>query len=818
MEGKMKKFGVLLLLISSFFSLNSVTLSQISLTGSGTYSQNFNTLADTGSSSILPNGWYLFESGSAADSEYVAGNGGSNSGDTYSFGSTDSNSTERALGGIRAGSLIPAFGANFINNTGNTISLLHISYTGEQWRVGATNRTEADRLDFQYSLTAASLSDTGWIDIDQLDLLSPVLNTSSGAKDGNISENRTGITYPITGLTIPDGNEFWIKWSDADISGFDDGLAIDDFGIDLTAPSVTFSITPASLNFSSVGIGNSSTLPVTVENMGSSDNLEITGAVSSNSVFTFLPNTFPVTIPPGNSQVFNVTFTPTSEGPENGTIDFTHNAPGSPTSLSLSGTGQAPTQGGILEFKTSVRGLLDGTEDNADTLVLSNYSGQPLKALQFNLLIGNTNGGLILRSVSRGAAVSTGQFNFSYEIYPGDFLPDGSSIDTVRVIILGNDANAIPPDTSSQEIMKFSYDVVSISGVSVQTFNAISEVTGATSSPVNDANITAGPDETINIFNGTLEGLLGDVNLDDQINILDILLMIDYILERVEFNSNQFLNGDISPWATGAPLPTRDGVIDVLDLAVLQNIVLTGAYPNGALYKKSTTPSVFPTNEMSKLSPGMDAKLTFYLTGDGIAIGLESLKKVKGVQIELDELSSLIPQNTPMTSIFDQAVYYQDDSFLRMLSYDGQSVPLKAGEYLLASIPFTLINPEDIVVDNIIVAGEDNESIQMVETEVRYQSPDIPLDYMLTQNFPNPFNPATLLKFSVPKDEFVTIKVYDMIGQEITTLFSGDVKAGIYSLTWDGLDHNGKQVSSGSYIYRMTAGEFVQSKKMLYIK
>ena len=106
----------------------------------------------------------------------------------------------------------------------------------------------------------------------------------------------------------------------------------------------------------------------------------------------------------------------------------------------------------------------------------------------------------------------------------------------------------------------------------------------------------------------------------------------------------------------------------------------------------------------------------------------------------------------------------------------------------------------------------------MVETEVRYQSPDIPLDYMLTQNFPNPFNPATLLKFSVPKDEFVTIKVYDMIGQEITTLFSGNVKAGIYSLTWDGLDHNGKRVSSGSYIYRMTAGEFVQSKKMLYIK
>jgi flagellar hook assembly protein FlgD len=57
-----------------------------------------------------------------------------------------------------------------------------------------------------------------------------------------------------------------------------------------------------------------------------------------------------------------------------------------------------------------------------------------------------------------------------------------------------------------------------------------------------------------------------------------------------------------------------------------------------------------------------------------------------------------------------------------------------------------------------------------------------------------------------------------MLGQEVTTLFSGITKAGRYTLNWDGTDGNGKQASSGSYIYRMSAGEFIKSKKMILIK
>src|SRR5690606_35737419 len=111
-------------------------------------------------------------------------------------------------------------------------------------------------------------------------------------------------------------------------------------------------------------------------------------------------------------------------GLKTGTIDFTHNAPGSPSSLSLSGIGQSPSSGGVLKFITDVRNLLDGTQDNKDTIVLSGHTSSPVKALQFKVLIGKTNGGLILRSVSRGSAVPVSDFNFSYEISSGNTLPE----------------------------------------------------------------------------------------------------------------------------------------------------------------------------------------------------------------------------------------------------------------------------------------------------------------------------------------------------------------------------------------------------------
>ncbi|HKZ84769.1 MAG TPA: ExeM/NucH family extracellular endonuclease [Anaerolineae bacterium] len=202
----------------------------ISLTTLGSpYTQDFNTLASSGTSSTTPLGWAFSETGTNANTTYTAGTGSSNTGDTYSFGATSS--SERAFGGLLSGSLNPTIGASFTNNTGSTISSLAISYTGEMWRAGVANRGAADRLDFQLSTNATSLSTGTWVDHDNLDFNSPNINTTAGALNGNSAGNQTSITFTITGLSIPNGSSFWIRWTDFNISLADDGLAVDDFSL-----------------------------------------------------------------------------------------------------------------------------------------------------------------------------------------------------------------------------------------------------------------------------------------------------------------------------------------------------------------------------------------------------------------------------------------------------------------------------------------------------------------------------------------------------------------------------------------------------------
>jgi hypothetical protein len=195
------------------------------------YTQNFDTLSNvaggTTNNLVIP-GWAMTESGGGArdNEQYAVDTGASTTGDTYSYGAAGS--TDRALGGLRSGTLIPVFGAAFTNNTGSTITSMLISYFGEQWRVGTANR--ADRLDFQYSLNATDLVTGTWTDVDLLDFNAPTSDTT-GAKDGNAAGNRTSISSTIASLSILNGSTFWIRWNDFDATGADDGLAVDDFSI-----------------------------------------------------------------------------------------------------------------------------------------------------------------------------------------------------------------------------------------------------------------------------------------------------------------------------------------------------------------------------------------------------------------------------------------------------------------------------------------------------------------------------------------------------------------------------------------------------------
>ncbi len=221
---------------------------QVSITAANTaFTQNFNTLkATAGTAATLPTGWKLLETGTNANTTYSSDAGTTATGNTYSYGT--GTTTERALGTLLSGTLLSKLGVQLKNSTGQTITSITISYTGEEWRCGTAGR--ADQLDFQYSQSATSLSTGTWIDANSLDFLSPA-TTTIGAKDGNAVANKTLKTATITGLSIAANGLFWLRWVDFDASGSDDGLAIDDFSItlnggDLTAPLVA-SLNPTNI-------------------------------------------------------------------------------------------------------------------------------------------------------------------------------------------------------------------------------------------------------------------------------------------------------------------------------------------------------------------------------------------------------------------------------------------------------------------------------------------------------------------------------------------------------------------------------------------
>ena len=98
-------------------------------------------------------------------------------------------------------------------------------------------------------------------------------------------------------------------------------------------------------------------------------------------------------------------------------------------------------------------------------------------------------------------------------------------------------------------------------------------------------------------------------------------------------------------------------------------------------------------------------------------------------------------------------------------------------------------------------------------TGVKPVSGNIPVYYELLQNYPNPFNPSTTIRFSLPKSDFVSLKVYDVLGNEVVTLVSENLNANTYEVSWEA---NG--LASGVYFYKLVSGDFVDVKKMILVK
>jgi hypothetical protein len=170
----------------------------------------------------------------------------------------------------------------------------------------------------------------------------------------------------------------------------------------------------------------------------------------------------------------------------------------------------------------------------------------------------------------------------------------------------------------------------------------------------------------------------------------------------------------------------------------------------------------------------------------------------------INKFDEIIQQNPNS----EEAVYAEIDIITTALNIDTTNPGLGklGGKYLVKGTSDYLTKLNDILQSKFGVNSEEGKQI-------------IPTEYSLYQNYPNPFNPTTTIKFDIPDvgtglaQSNVTLKVYDILGKEIATLVNEDKSAGVYEISFDA-----STLASGVYIYKLQAGDFVNSKKMILLK
>jgi hypothetical protein len=155
----------------------------------------------------------------------------------------------------------------------------------------------------------------------------------------------------------------------------------------------------------------------------------------------------------------------------------------------------------------------------------------------------------------------------------------------------------------------------------------------------------------------------------------------------------------------------------------------------------------------------------------------------------------------------------QDTAFMRTVTdYDGYYVLNVTDKLWNYTITTAQLPPFYMPYSINAHPGQTNADFNFTFTDVKDASP-IPAQYSLEQNYPNPFNPITSIEFSIPKDGFVSLKVYNVLGSEVATLVSNYKSAGIYKVSF-----SGENLSSGIYYCRLESGSFVETRKMILLK
>ncbi len=288
------------------------------------------------------------------------------------------------------------------------------------------------------------------------------------------------------------------------------------------------------------------------------------------------------------------------------------------------------------------------------------------------------------------------------------------------------------------------------------------------------------------------DGIRGDVNYDfEGPNVADLTSLVNHLFFNT-FDPPCFDEADVN----------CDGSVNVADLTYLVDyLFVAGPQPEPCDCPKRS-------GAAGKAAGGISLKAA---CEDGMTvISLESPVDLKGIQIELSGAKA----GEPIKLVEDdlELFFHQEGDAARIGILDMQgSALIQKGSHPLARLPGELEIVEALVSDL-----EHNALVPNINPTAKGAS--LPDRFVLRQNYPNPFNPTTEIGFTLPTANHVTLEVYNILGQRVAVLVDGYREAGEHVVQWESKDANGQQLSSGVYLYRLEAGEFLDTKKMLLLK
>ena len=224
---------------------------------------------------------------------------------------------------------------------------------------------------------------------------------------------------------------------------------------------------------------------------------------------------------------------------------------------------------------------------------------------------------------------------------------------------------------------------------------------------------------------------------------------------------------------------------------------MTALEPHGGSKVAASFAAVNPPNNDWMITPQLSpvSELKFWARSYNSAYGLEKFKVGVSTTGTAPNNFTFISGPTPIEAPIEWTEYTYD-----LTQYT--ETPVYIGINCVSPDVFFFI------VDDVIVKGATDAD-----------DPTVPaLKTALNINYPNPFNPETTISYSLKQGENVKIEVYNIKGQLVRTLVNEEQAAGNHKVVWTGVDNNNRPVSSGVYFYKMTAGKYSSSKKMILMK